>query len=417
MAEKVNNAFAFPSVGQGGWGSLQQVNVRCETLKIQGHGFKIGASDSLFRPPESVVNDAREDQFLRAALAREVRLRVDETRVVFTPTTKGLFRGDSFLLLAMLADHVAIARPDLFRDYGCTQQTDLAIVATGEPDKFGKLRLRESGLNVGDLEAKLKAVQNKGAEMFVGFAHRLLVVPDQKMTTAEGELLEMLKSSGWDVRQISSVTELFGKPPLVLADPHIRPQKPEEKPPRIRWQPIALPVGLVALLLAYNLRGDPPATQPNKGPALASAVLTYSGALDVVVDFLRNDAAFSAPLGNPFFPEEDVRLTFRHNGPSEAQLVVFRDGMPIDEIRLEPGAEIQRQYKVLDLVDPRGEAQIVAADCAAEGCGATQSRLLAEEHGQSDAIYPIGDSADLHAAAGEELNLVLKFELYERKTQ
>ncbi|WP_136444123.1 hypothetical protein [Pacificoceanicola onchidii] len=445
MADRINRAFAFPVVAPGG-SALVRVTVRLEDGE---DGFRFARHCHAPKDTEETVNYFRE-MTARPFWPEHVQSQRSGVRVTFNPEERRSYVGESYGMLAMLADTLAATRPELFGSDYENGQTDLAIVATGTPDGSGALVLNDEGQNVGGLEAKLRAVLAEGEALFGQHRQKLLVVPRQTHEGEEAALIAALTEGGWTVVETSNLAEALADG-LIGAkgrDGGGGTQGPEAKG-WLTWPKIALGACAAVALFAFGqwqaqedalLRvppavvadggGETPAPEPEPVEQTADAApepdpepaeqtadaapgpepVVYSGALSVDVQLVRGEKTYDAPVGNPFMPGETVRLTLDHAGQGTAFVVIYRGQVPVKDLALTPGVPQALDFEVRALADRSGKATIAVADCAGADCAAAKARLM-EQVGPTRRSYPVGDFSAVRADPDSTLKTVLKFEM------
>lgn len=403
MTERVNWAFGFPVVPTSqGKAMFERVTVRVDPVRVGESGFRIEYPDPAFRSAEKLVQEFR--TAMRAKLSKPERLQRDSTFVNFTPQHAGPYVGNSFLMLAMIADHLAASRPDLFDDPDSIGNHALAIVATGEPDAQGMLEVNAQGTNIGGLAAKLRVVRDTGDDEFDGFDRRLLVIPDQHLDAAEIALIADIEGKGWEVKRVNDLGALLQEAPFIAGAEKV------PAPSWITWPIISGAAVFAACLFAVGLSRLEEPVLPSPQQETRSAPAVYSGSLDVDVLILRQDSTYSAPIGNLFGASETIRLVLQHHGEESAQFVLFQDGKPVESLTIPAGGSISRNYGLDTLTSPQGQLEIRGATCVENACGDTLVQLLAP---LTDAPiqFSVGDTTNILAPQNAALHTLLKFEL------
>lgn len=426
MGDRSNRSLAFPVVAPGGGSALVRVTVRLDEGE---EGFRFAQYSRVPAEFSDIMAYFR-DNHVRKHLPDQAKTQRNNVRVNFNPEERRSYVGESYGMLAILADTLAATRPELFgRDYDAAQ-TELAIVATGMPEDSGALVLNDAGQNVGGLEAKLRAVLTDGEEMFGEHDQKLLVVPRQAHEGDEAALLTELKAKGWKVVETSDLDEdIRGG---LLAPEGDKTDPAAETQGCVTWSKIGAGACLAVALFAFGLwqgRVEPPVSasllvaEPAPAPEPVSAApqeavkaelketpVVYSGALSVGVKLVRGEKTYDAPVGNPFMPGETVRLIVSHTGERSAFAVLYRGQVPVKNLELSPGKPVETDFTVQSLADSLGQATISIADCSANDCAATKSKLL-ESVGQAKRSYPVGNFGAVQAEPGAALTTILKFEM------
>lgn len=411
IAEKKNIGFGFPSAA-GGVGTLHQVAV-WKTEQAQGAGgrFLFNKGDAAAKDSARAVAQFREAR--RSLMnAGEVKQR-EGWRVEFNLPGHQPMTGNSYLLCAMLADHLSRSRPDLWR----TDQKQLAIVATGIPDGTGHFGFRE-GRNVTEVEAKLRAILDMGQKQFGDHAERLFLMPRQQLTETETRLLEDLRAGGWQVHLLDSVEEALALSALSPSS-ESEPKK-EGMASGKRWFPPPWPVigtgaAIGAVLLAFGLstpERDAPPVDVASSPPLPPVVenLAYSGTLTIDVDYRSQGETFTAPVGKSFFPDDLVTLVLHNEGATPAVAVIADDRAVLAAVALPAHGKDSASFPVSDLVGSGDKALILAADCSDQGCASARQALLADLGQTTKDRQPVG-RFKVTANTGEPLQSWLVFNM------
>lgn len=427
MADRINRALAFPVVAPGG-SALVRVTVRLEEGE---DSFRFARHCHAPKDTEDTVNYFRE-MTARRFWPKHVQSQRSGLRVTFNPEEQRSYVGESYSMLAMLADTLATMRPELFGSDYENGQTELAIVATGTPDGSGALVLNDTHQNVAGLEAKLRAVLADGEEMFGQHKQKLLVVPRQTHEGNEAALLAELKEAGWTVVATSDLAEDIRDG--LLAPVGGEAERVPETQGWLTWPKIGAGACVAAALFAVGLfqgRDTPPVplplplTEPVRAasvmepqekaeadPAVApkSAPVIYSGALNIGVQLVRGEKTYDAPVGNPFMPSETVRLIVTHTGDTPAFAMLFRGQVPVKDLALVPGEAVEADFVLRDLTDHNGEVTVSVADCTEVDCAAAKA-LLKDNADATQRSYPAGDFRAVRANPQSPLKTVLKFEM------
>jgi hypothetical protein len=420
MGDRSNRSLAFPVVAPGGGSTLVRVTVWLEEGE---DSFRFGRHCHARKDTEETVDYFRQ-MTARRFWPEHVQSQRRGLRVSFYPEGQRSYVGESYGLLAILADMLATTRPELFWSDYDNGQKDLAIVATGEPNGEGALVLNDAGQNVGGLEAKLRAVLADGEEMFGQHAEKLLVVPRQTPEGEEAVLIAELQAKGWIVVQTSNLAETIRGG--LLAPEGGEARSKVHKDGWLTWQRIGAGACLAAVLAVLGLwqgREEPPVSasllkkQPEIViPQVATAANTdpvpviYSGALSVGVKLVRDEKTYDAPVGNPFMSGETVRLIVTHTGGRPALAVLYRGEVAIKDLVLVPGQAEKADFTLRDLVDRSGKAIIAVADCAEVDCASARA-LLRKNADATTRSYPVGDFRGVRADPDSRLKTVLKFEM------